>query len=310
MTAERRWAARRALAQDAVLGEVVRALAERDIRPLLIKGAATVHLLGVDPGTRPSVDVDLLVARPALPAAAEVLTALGFRDKRRDSRPSELAWHTHAQEWTRGDPLPMAVDLHYSVGRVRASETLFATLSRDAEPIMVGPTMVDIPGPAACALIVALHAAQHGLGSAKALDDLSRAVVSVPEETWRQAGSLAAELRVVSSFAFGLRLVEGGAGLADRLGVLGAGTAMDHLRAHDSNGGTEWIHRLRRARTFRAAATVLRDALVPSPGLVRANHPGLGPGRSHLAVFYLRRWLRIPRALVRYARVRVRNVDD
>ena len=115
---------------------------------------------------------------------------------------------------------------------------------------------------------------------------------------------------MVTSFAFGLRLVTGGAVIADRLGVSGAGTATDHLRARDPHGGTEWIHRLRCARTVRAAATVLRDALVPSPGLVRANHPDIGPGRSHLAVYYLRRWLRIPRALVRYVRVRTRNVAD
>lgn len=310
MNTEKRWQARRAFAQEAALAEVVMALTKQGVRPLLIKGTATTRLLGLDPVTRPSVDLDLLVAAPEHPAAAGVLAGLGFKDTLSGARPSELAWHTHAQEWTRGDPFPVTVDLHYSVGRVRSSETLFATLSRDAETIVLGPTAVEVPGAAACALIVALHAAQHGQGSAKALDDLRRAIQCLPEATWHEAAALAGEVGEVGSFAFGLRLVDGGAALADRLGVFGAGTDMDQLRARDSHGGTEWIHRLRRAPTVAAAATVLRDALLPSPRFVRVHHPELGPRRSHLAAYYLLRWLRIPRALVRYARVRTRHAGE
>ena len=310
MTAPRRRAAAQALTQQAALAEVISAFVERGVRALLIKGSVTARLLGVDPIVRPSVDLDLLVAESALPAAAEALAVLGFQDRYRAARPSELALAPHGQTWTRGGPFPVVVDLHHSLYHVRSPEMLFLALSRDAHSIAVGRTMVEVPGDGGCALIIALHAAQHGRGVVKTVEDLRGAIRYVPEKTWHQAAMLAGELGVVGPFAVGLRLVDGGAALADRLGVRGSVTVSDHLRAQSAPNGPLWIDQLRRAPTFGAAATVLHDALLPSPAAVRANHPDLGQSRGRLAAYYVLRWLRIPRALVLYARVRVRHVDE
>jgi hypothetical protein len=165
---------------------------------------------------------------------------------------------------------------------------------------------VEIPGDGACALIVVLHAAHH-VPMTRPLEDLRLAARRLSEPTWREAATLAAELGAAASFAFGLRLVDEGGAIADRLDARGDGSLRDQLRARAWEDGPVGIHRLRTAPTAGAAATVLRDALMPSPAFVRANHPELGLSRARLAAYYLRRWLRIPRALGRYIRVMGRN---
>jgi len=314
VSVQQRQAAARALAQEAALAEVFPVLVERGVRPLLIKGHATARLLGTDSAARPSGDLDLLVAESALPATKAVLLALGFQEDQdwiRRTGPSEVASALiHAHAWTRGGPFPVAIDLHHSLYRVQQPSVLFAALSRDAHTITIGPTVVEVPGDGACALIVALHAAHHHRDMAKPLEDLRRATLCVPELTWHQAASLASELGVVGSFAFGLRLVDSGALLANRLGVSHTGKLGRRLRTPDTLGGARWIDSLLHAPTLRVATTVLYDAVFPSPRLVRAFNPELGSSRWRLAAYYLRRWLRIPRALALYAYARVRHVDE
>ena len=59
--------------------EVIRAMRAQGLRPLLLKGPATVALLYADePQTRPYVDADVLVEAGENAAAREVLRSLGF----------------------------------------------------------------------------------------------------------------------------------------------------------------------------------------------------------------------------------------
>lgn len=58
--------------------EVCAALIDADVRPTVLKGAALVVDSSLAPGLRPMRDLDLLVAREQLPAAAAALHRLGF----------------------------------------------------------------------------------------------------------------------------------------------------------------------------------------------------------------------------------------
>jgi Uncharacterised nucleotidyltransferase len=304
-----RWDARRAMVQDAVLGEVVTAMHDRAVRPLLIKGVATARLLGQEPAQRRSADVDLLVAPSGLEAARAALRELGFEHKLSAARASERV-HDHADEFVRGTPVPVSVDLHYSVARIPPSDAVFDALARGAEGLRIGRSTVDAPRAAACALIVALHASQHGVQRGRSIDDLERAIRVVPESTWAAAAELAVEVGAVGSFAFGLRLADAGPALADRLGAHGPETPSDRLRSQYANDGPVLVAKLRGARGVRHAGVLLRDALLPSPAKVRAYHPELGAGRTRLAAHYLRRWCRVPRVLVQYVRAGGRRRAD
>lgn len=303
----RRWTSRRALVQEATLAEIVPALAGHDVRTLLIKGAATARLIGVPTLDRPSVDLDLLIHESSLVSAHAVLESLGFRHLDRPHGPGQ-SWK-HAENWTRGHPFPVWIDLHLSLPQADGAAKVFEALSRDAQTVRIGPSEVEIPGDAACALILVLHAAQHGRTNSRPLDDLDRAVAVVTEATWRGAASLAAEVGLMSSFAFGLRLVGGGAALAEQLGVRGQGTVIDRFRASGAPGaGPVWIHTLRHAPNLRSAMSVLRDGLLPSRTLVRALRPEVGSSRVRLAAFYVHRVLAIPRSVVQYVRARDRDL--
>jgi hypothetical protein len=301
---QRRYTARRTLAQDAALAETVGALGDRGVRVLVIKGAATARLLQLDRAGRPSADLDLLVDEPAFDTACETLAALGFRRKLEGARASEFARQRHAHTWIRGTPVAMSVDLHFSLWGLAASPGLFATLCRDAQPVQFGQVAVEIPGDAACAMIVAVHATQVGERREKQLDDLTRAIALVPDEIWQGAARLARELGALEQLGAGLALVPAGAALAVHLG-LPCGRPAARRPGSGDGVATLWIQRLRQSAGPLDAARVARDALAPSAAYVRARHPELGTSSFTLAGYYVRRWARAPGQLVRHVRGRL-----
>jgi hypothetical protein len=208
-TAGSRLITARALAHEALLQELMPALRGRGIRPLLIKGPVTIALLYPDdPGTRDADDIDLLVSDADFAPAEAVLAGHGFRHKLEGARDRELDLHEHA--WLRDGPLPVAIDLHRAPSLVPGA-ALFDLLARDAVETRVGGVAVEVPTDAASTLIVALHAAQDGSRSPRALADLRRAALRLPEVTWRQAVALATELGVRGELRLGLETVpEGG----------------------------------------------------------------------------------------------------
>lgn len=303
MITARKLAVARVLALEAALGEILAALQARGIDPLLIKGPATARLLYDSPSERPFRDLDLLVARAAFPAAAAVLKELGFRSLFEGARESEIG-RAHAVMWVRSEPMPAVVDLHRSLYLGRKDDVLFEAISRTARTSVVAGTPVQIPSAGALALILVLHAAQHGAGKGAATtrEDLRRAIVRLAEPTWREAASLADELEVGWEFAAGLRETPEGTELATRLGAPATATTEARLSV-TAPGGARQIAGIVRARSLRQAAKLIRDSVLPSPTIMRVAHPEAATSNQRLAGVYLRRYLRAPRALREYVRV-------
>jgi hypothetical protein len=111
----------RALALDATLREVVRALEERGIPALPLKGTLLADRLHGDPGLRPTTDVDVLVPRRQIGAAVEALRALGY------PAPTDPAWNEGLPllhyTFVTSDAVPLRVELHW---RVHWSERAFS----------------------------------------------------------------------------------------------------------------------------------------------------------------------------------------
>lgn len=280
------------LALDAALAEIVETYRARGIGYLLLKGPAFAQWLYDDPATRTYIDLDVLVAPADFPAARRALGELGFC-----VQPSGAHAHDgseHHEGWLRKNGLPARVELHHTLALLPASaETVWEELARGAGQITVGRQTITVPSLAASALIVALHAAQHGVGDAQPMEDLRRALRKVDPATWRAAASLARKLDVEATLAAGLCLEPAGRALARRLGLPAEGSRLVRLHASSAPATAFGIEQLVRTRGLANQLRLLRHELVPSPAFMRAWQPMARRGRVGLLLAYLWRpaWL-------------------
>lgn len=277
-----------ALAMDVAALEVVKVLERAGLRSILLKGPALARWLYDDASDRHYNDIDLLVEAARFPDAERALAAAGFR----------FADHgEHAHAWIRDDGA--SVDLHYTFSGARASPDLvWGVLAKRTEPLGVsGGTLeaLDAPGRA---LIVALHAAHHGIRANKPYTDLARALERVNLRTWEEALELAERLEALPSFAAGLRLAPEGARLAEALGLEDYRSRELAFRAAGPPPTAEGYLRLARAKGLRGKAELLAHELVPPPVFMRAAYPIARRGRAGLVAAYAWRPLFLLKHLV------------
>jgi hypothetical protein len=277
---------------DAVTAEVVSTLQAARIHPILLRGPAIAQGLYGDAAARSYVDIDLLVARDDFARAEQVLSKLAFSDETVEGvlagdRP------THAHIWVRsGDGA--AVDLHYTLLGVSVPpEEVWQILRGCIERMSVREVSVDVLKPAGLAVVVALHAAQHGVRVEKPLDDLTRAIELLPDEVWEAASALAARLAATAAFGTGIRMLAPGAALARRLELPAGGSVETTLRASTAPPtalGFDWL-----ARTpgGRAKVRLVVRKLVPDAAFMRAWSRVARRGPVGLAAAYVLRvlWL-------------------
>ena len=295
-----------ALAQmsvDGATAQVVTALRARDIRAIVLKGPALARWLYPDAALRRYGDIDLLVGPAEFESAESVLAELGYRRETPSLRRSEEEWHE--RHWRRGAPWPAMVDLHRGLlwAGIDAAAA-WELLTSDTRCLDLGGTRVEVLGEPARALVVALHAASHGV-AAHPMVDLALAVESLDVAVWEGADDLATRLDARATFGFGLRLVPAGAALADRLGCPRGVSAAVRLRRHGPP--TAWgFVRLGRERSVRARARLVIAEVFPSPAATRMWHPVARRGALGLAAAYLLRpfWLAwmAPRGLLAWWR--------
>ena len=202
---------------DTWTGEIVRAFAGAGVRPILLKGPATVRwLYPDDPFLRSYCDADLLVAPGDRAAARQILAARGFIVQghprlRRDGH--------HALNFTRaGDNAQ--VDLHHTLHGMDdvPAERVWEAARRDAGSMVVGGSEVAVLGHTMRLLHVALHlGASEGPGD-RAWTDLTRAFEVSTSDEWESALDLARELGVAHELAARLRRRDEAAWLLERLG--------------------------------------------------------------------------------------------
>jgi hypothetical protein len=299
-------AAVRSLRVDLVTAEVVKALQERSIRSVLLKGPALSRWLYDEDSRRPYVDADLLVGPQDLAAATSVLRALGFRLVGGEI-PND--WPRHAMTWLRDDRAN--VDLHRTLVGVDADPTwLWEVLSERTEPMTVGGAEVAVLQPPARTLVVVLHAAKDGARVPKAMHDLAHAVDRIDLSTWQQAAALAELLNASGAFRAGLCMLPEGAVLAERLGLRAQEAAAVALRTRGApplSVGLDW---LLTGQGGRHRLQLVGQKLVPPPAFLRAWTPLARRGPVGLALAYLWRpvWvlLHVGPALAALVRVRWR----
>jgi len=226
---------------------------------------------------------------PAQASQAEVvLRSLGFGPWTEPSGVySEAMGPKHASCWARGGPGGALVDLHDSLaGACGDKATVWAALTRETVTTRVGDALVEAAGPAANALIVALHAANNGPGHERSCEDLTRALEMVDADTWAAAARLAAETEAEEMFGAGLRILPRGRELAERLALARPETVDVLLRSGGAPDGAVFLDHLAATASWSGRARLLGRALVPDASYMRNQYPLAARGRAGLAASY------------------------
>jgi Uncharacterised nucleotidyltransferase len=277
------------------------------VRAVLLKGPSIARWLYAEGESRGYLDCDLLIAPASGEAAARALQSLGYR-RSFDDRSMPAWWREHAGVWVR-DADGMTVDLHSALPGVGAdAESAWSVLSTDTDTVMVAGYRAPILALPARALHVALHAAQHGVGWARPIAELERALAAGDDQLWITAARLAEALVATDAFATGLRLCVPGTALARRLGLSTERSADAELRAASAPPVALGFEQLGRADGNWARLIIVWRKLVPPPAFVRHWDPRAADGRLALLRAYVRRpmWLlrRAPRGWWAWRRAR------
>ena len=207
--------------------------------------------------------------------------------------------------WTRGGAV---VDLHRNLWGIGIDRTrAWPILLEGAETVRLGGGRVEILGPAARALHVALHAAQHGRSHPKPVQDLERAVAQLPRDTWEHVSRLARRLEAHEAMAAGLRLVPQGTDLATALGLPTDASLAVRVSAGSTTRGARVLAEVLATPGFGAKVAAMVRLVVPGPAQVRVSLPFTSRSRAGLIAGYvwlpLLRMARLPRAVRAVARI-------
>jgi hypothetical protein len=154
------------IAREAVrardLSAVTRALEERQIPALLIKGAALAYTCYPHPWLRPRTDTDILVPRESVDAAAAVFLSLGYYPSAAIST-GELVSHQIAYERRGQHGVSHVIDLHWKIvnPHVLADVLPFAEVWADARVVTRDTLVARVPSPVWCLLIACVHRLAH-----------------------------------------------------------------------------------------------------------------------------------------------------
>jgi hypothetical protein len=280
------------VALDAAAVHVIEAFAAVGIDALLLKGPALAQLLYLPGERRAYVDVDLLVAPGDLELARQTLARLGYRDASEALGIDDVGGVVHEESWVGVGPgaqNEVLIELHRWLAGARASPlTAWEALLARRTFIELQGRQMPVLNRDGLAMHLALHAAQHGPAYAKGCRELSLGLERWPQEIWKGAAVLAAEIEATEVFAAGLRLVPAGPELVQLLG-LPADSRLDwEIRNADARPrGSFHLSEFLEARSLADRARVMRRALFPSPAWIAWQYPWAGRRGWRLVAAYV-----------------------
>ena len=286
------------------------ALEAAGVTAVLLKGPALARRLYREGEARGYEDVDLLIPRRDLDPAGQALQELGYERGHEGLGIDDVAGIQHSEVWARAGETggPLLIDLHWRLDRCEApDELVWEALVARRDSIELQGKEVAILSQEGLAFHVALHAAQHGPDDVKAIGDLARAIERWAADVWRPAAELAQVVQAVPAFAAGLRLLPGGARIAEELELPSTPQLDWEIRHRDERPrGTFHLRAIVEASGVRERVNVLRRSLFPTRRWIRREFSWAAQGRSWLLLAYARHVLRAPLWAARAARFRAR----
>ncbi len=295
---------------DLVASEVLAAFEEAGVDALLLKGRSLWTLLYESPERRWYGDVDLLVAPPQVAAAEQVLTGLGYLNSETDRGIDDVGGVVHGQPWARLGRGPLhgtTVDLHWRLPGSRASPDIsWAALAQRRTRIELNGRHVSALDRCGQALHLAIHAAQHGPGFDKILDELALALERWPDEVWACAAGLAGQIDATQGFAAGLRLLPTGAVLASELGLPSTAELDWSIRHRGKRPrGTLHVQALQELDSFATRVQFARRSLLPPRAWILQQYRWARAGGPLVVAAYLVHLARVPVWAARALRFRM-----
>ena len=271
----------RRLRADMAAAALFGRLAEDGLEALLLRGPVVARRLYRE-GERDYGDSDVLVPAGGREAVERVLAELGYR---------AYTAQGYARHWH--DPVRGAeVDLHLTLWGVRAAPAaLWSALSACRTTISLQGVPVPAPNEGATALVIALHACQHGALGLRALEDLRRAIAQLGDERWSEASSIAAATGSERALRQALSSLPEGRALLARLGLTPAMSVQAAMRMQ----GVRLPDYLFEGLTGRERLAILRRRLSPAPAeLSRTFDTRAEASRAVLVRVHARRAARLP----------------
>jgi hypothetical protein len=308
-----------ALAREAVLGAaldalqqrelrlVLEGLADRGVRPLLLKGSALAYTLYTNPAHRPRFDSDLLVRHEDMATVAEVMAGRGYR--RPDQVTGELVMHQ--VDYARKDSHGVwhVYDFHWKVANRQAVAGVlsFDELARDGESIAaLGPHARGLSRVHAL-LLACVHRVAHHPSDDRLIwiYDIHLLVETLSPQEAESFGALAVARSVSAVCADGLAAAERWfgtrlpAGLLDRLagdGPAGVPEPSAALLAPPRSRIDEILCDLRALPGWSRRARLVYEHAFPPPsyitGVYMVNRVWLPALYTHRIVRGVWRWIR------------------
>ncbi len=201
LAVDRLWHRRVAAALDAAL----RALAERSVRVVVLKGVLLGERLYPAAHLRHTLDVDLMVAPADLETARSALAEIGYRSA--DADPcSGTAFHHHIELRSASGPV---LDLHYRASYGVSVALPAGELVARANPRRTaGGAAAWVLQPEDELLYLAVHAARHRLERLGSLYDLKLLLDREADLDWALVGDRARSYAVRHAVALALRAAE------------------------------------------------------------------------------------------------------
>ena len=294
------------LRHQAVLGELLAALANEKIVALLLKGTALAYDLYPVPATRARGDSDLLIAPADLDVARSVLIRLGYRCQRLDEAIADDLALQEVWSLSCGAGTRHHIDLHWQLLNAPALREVlpFAACATD-------PHRLPNLAPDALAmnrvltlLHTCIHRAMHttspyfvdgetyyGGDRLVWAKDIDLLVGALSDNEWQRFSAAALDQGVAAVCLDGLRMAERSLGsdipqpVLDALGAVGAEPASAYLLG-SRQMGRAWQDLLA-IRGLNRKLAYLGARALPSANFMRAKYPQLE--RLPLALLYLRR---------------------
>ncbi len=282
----------RTMAVDAVTVRVVTAFRSASIEPVVLKGPSFAAWLYGEGRLRSYVDTDLLIPPAAESAASQVLRRLGYLPE--TAMPGPVP---HATTWRHRDG-GVEVDLHTRLPLTSADAETWSCLKQHTEALALGGATVSVLDEPGKALHVVIHALQNSLSSDRTTADLTTALSVAPDEVWRDAAHLAAQLGAQGAFAAGLAASPPGVALCRRIGVHPAQPlpVTIQLLAHGAvSSGAPALAHFSQLVGWRARLAFAGRKMLPPPSYVRSLSTFGGPPSSKTMPSYAFYWLRLLR---------------